>query len=281
MAVLLALVSAVAYGVSDYVGGRTSRRVPPLTVAVAAELAMVPMMLMIVPLVEEAPFTESALWWGIVGGVAGTAGILGLYAALSRGAMTVVAPITGVVSAVLPVGVGIATGDRPSVVVLLGIALAVVAVALIGGVVGALHQTVTARTVGLAIVVGALFGTLFVAFAQPGDEAGLWPIVAARIGSTPLLVGAYLIARRTPTFVRLSRASLLAGVAIGGAIVVASGAYVIALRFGMLSVVAVVVALYPASTVGLAAVLDGERSSRAQRWGMFVAVVAVTSITLG
>ncbi|MFZ9041803.1 MAG: EamA family transporter [Ilumatobacteraceae bacterium] len=281
MAVLLALVSAFAYGVSDYVGGRTSRKFPPLTVAVAAEVAMVPMMLVVIPLVEDGPFTAAALVWGIVGGLAGTAGILGLYAALSRGAMTVVAPITGVVSAVLPVSIGVATGDRPGPSALLGIVLAVVAVAMIGGLVGALHQPVTARTVGLAVVVGVLFGTLFVAFAQPGDDAGLWPLLAARIGSTPMLLGAYLVARRSPSFAGLSSSTMLAGVVIGGSIVVASGAYVLALGFGLLSVVSVIVALYPASTVGLAALLDAERSSTAQRAGMALAVVAVALITLG
>jgi drug/metabolite transporter (DMT)-like permease len=281
VAILLALVSAVAYGVSDYLGGRASRRAPPITVALAAELVMVPTMIVVIPLVQDGPFTSAALVWGIVGGVAGTAGILGLYAALSRGSMTVVAPITGVVSAVLPVSVGIAAGDRPGAAALAGIALAVVAVALIGGAVGALHQHVTSRTVVLAVLVGALFGTLFVAFAQPGDDAGLWTLLAARVGSTPLLVAAYLVARRAPTFGRLSPATMAAGAAIGVSIVVASGTYVVALRFGLLSIVSVVVALYPASTVGLAAALDGERSGRAQRLGMVVAVAAVALITLG
>ena len=124
MAIVLALLSALCYGTSDFIGGRASRRVPPLTVALAGELTIVPVTFVVIPLVEDAPFTAPALWWGVLGGAAGSAGVLGLYAALSRGSMTVVAPTTGVVAAVLPVVVGVATGERPGPLAAAGIVLA-------------------------------------------------------------------------------------------------------------------------------------------------------------
>lgn len=279
MAIVLALLSALAYGTSDYVGGRASRRASPLTVALAGELTIVPITLIGVTLLEDGPFTAGALWWGLLAGVAGTAGVIGLYAALSRGSMTVVAPITGVVAAVLPVVVGLLTGDRPGPLALGGIVVALVAVAAIGGAVGVLHQPVSAATVILAVVVGGLFGTLFVAFAQT-DDGGLWPLMSARFGSGPLVVVAYLIARRRGAAEPLGPETWRVGVAIGALIVLANTAYLLSTREGLLAVVAVVVSLYPASTVLLASVLDGERSSRSQLVGMVMAAVAVSMIAL-
>lgn len=281
MAIVLALLSAVCYGTSDYIGGRASRRISPLTVAFAGELTILPVTMVVIPLVEDGSFTAAALWWGVLGGVAGSAGVLGLYAALSRGAMTVVAPITGVVAAVLPVIVGLTTGERPGPVAAAGIVLAIVAVALIGGVVGALHQPVVLPTVVLSVAVGALFGLLFVAFAQTGDDSGLWPLLAARLGAVPLLGVAFLVARRRRAVDPVDRAAARVGIAIGCLIMVANALYLVSTRAGLLSIVAVVVSLYPASTVLLASLVDHERSTRPQVVGMVLAAVAVSLITVG
>ena len=281
VAILLALLSALCYGTSDYVGGRASRGVSPLTVALAGELTIVPVTLFVIPLVEDASFTAAALWWGMAGGVAGSAGVLGLYAALSRGAMTVVAPITGVVAAVLPVADGLATGERPGPVAVIGIALAILAVALIGGAVGALHQPVAVPTVVLSVVVGALFGFLFVALAQTGDDSGLWPLLSARFGAAPLLATAFVVGHRRRAVDRLDGRIWRIGVVIGRLIVLANALYLLSTREGLLSIVAVVVSLYPASTVLLASVVDRERSTRPQLTGMVLAAVAVALVTSG
>lgn len=276
---LLALGSGLVYGVSDYFGGRISRRIAPIVVTLIAELSLFAVMLALVPLTESTGPSASALWWGIAGGSAGSLGVLGLYLALSRGNMTVVAPITGVVAAAVPVFVGLALGERPSGLASTGIAAALVAVLLIGGIVGASH--VEPATVFLAAVVGAAFGMLFVAYSRTGDDAGLWPLLTARFGATPLLIVAMLAMRRRDRGIRLERAAVLPGATIGLLVGLANGLYLLAARRGMLTVVAVLVALYPASTVALASVLDGERASRSQLAGMGLAVAAVTMITLG
>lgn len=281
MAIFLALVSALCYGTSDYLGGRASRRISPITVALAGELTLVPASLVLIPSIEDAPFTAAALWWGVLAGVAGAVGLLGLYAALARGAMTVVAPITGVVAAVLPVVVGLATGERPGLLALVGIVLALGAVALVGGAVGALHHPVAASTVLLSAVVGALFGLLFVAYAQTGDDSGMWPLLASRFGSLPLLTGAFLVARRRSRVDRLDVPVVRVGFAMGALILVANACYLVATREGLLSIVAVVVSLYPASTVLLASALDRERTSRSQLFGMVTAALAVALVTTG
>lgn len=280
VAVLLALGSALAYGVSDYVGGRASRRRPPVVIALVAELVLLVLTAVVVPLVEADGPTAQATVWGMVGGAAGSMGVLGLYAALARGNMTVVAPITGIVAAILPVAVGVLLGDRPGVVAAIGIVVAIVAVALIGGVVGIGHQPADAGTVLLAIVVGALFGLLFVAYAQTGDDAGLWPLLTSRAASTPLLAVTFVgMERRRPD--RHDLGALPPGIAVGALIGIANGLYLLSTREGLLSIVAVLVALYPASTVALASVLDRERPSRWQVTGMAAAAVAVAMITVG
>ena len=276
---VLALGSALVYGVSDYVGGRVSRRSAPVVIALVAEVSLFMVMLVVVPLVETSTPSDAAVWWGVAGGLAGSSGVLGLYIALARGNMTVVAPITGVVAAALPVIVGVALGERPTGLSSAGIVAALVAVLLIGGIVGVSHVDVS--TVVLAAVVGAAFGMLFVAYSRTGDDAGLWPLLTARFGATPLLVVAFVVMRRGRRSVRWERTAALPGVVIGLLIGVANGLYLLAARRGMLSVVAVLVALYPASTVALASVLDGERASRSQLAGMGLAVAAVTMITLG
>lgn len=277
-AVVLALLSGLAYGVSDYVGGRASRTRAPLLITLTAEIFLGVILLVGVPLIEQSGPGDLRVWWGTVGGVCGTLGVLGLYRALSTGSMTVIAPVTGVVAAVVPVGAGFALGERPAVGVTIGVVVAIVAVALVGGIVGALHEPVAPRILATAAVVGALFGLLFVAFSRTG-ETGLWPLLAARAGSMPALVGFYLVARRRRSVARLDSSTVLPGLTIGVLIAFANGLYLLSTREGLLAVVAVLVSLYPAATVGLAMVIDHERATRWQAAGMALAVVGVALIT--
>lgn len=284
MAIVLSLVSALMYGVSDFVGGRASRRVPPVAVAFFAEAVMLPIALVLVPLVErDAPGT-AAVVWGLVAGLTGSVGVVGLYIALAKGNMTVVAPVTGLVAAAVPVIVGVALGDRPTALAVVGIVLALGAVALIGGfgdlLAGGSHPRVEVRTVVLAVAVGAAFGMLFVAFARAGDDAGMWPLLFARFSGLPALAVTFLVLGRREARGH-GRALVLPGVAVGVLIMCANGTYLVATRHGLLSIVAVVVAMYPASTVLLATIVDGERASRWQVTGMVLAAAALLMITLG
>lgn len=280
VAILLALGSALVYGVSDYVGGRTSRRWPPIVIAFTAEITLLALTIVIVPVVESDAATSRAVWWGLVGGLAGSTGVLGLYAVLARGNMTVVAPVTGIVAAAVPVAVGFGLGERPGTATTVGVVLAVVSVALIGGIVGATRDQVVMSTVILASAVGAAFGMLFVAYSRTGEDAGLWPLLTSRLSATPLLAGALWWSWRAGRVPKLDRTAIVPGVVVGALVLLANGLYLIAARDGLLSVVAVLVALYPASTVALATLLDHERPSRWQMAGMAAAIVAVTLITI-
>jgi drug/metabolite transporter (DMT)-like permease len=285
MAIALAFVSAVLYGVSDYVGGRASRRSPATAVALVAELVVFTLCIVIVPLIESDGPTSRAIWWGLAAGITSSVGVVGLYVALARGNMTVVAPVTGLVAAIIPVAVGIATGDRPSPLAVAGIVAAVVAVALIGGIAGmfagdSTGPAVDASTVAIALGVGVSFGLLFVSLDRSGDDTGQWPLLFARFTALPILVLAALVQFRDsrPAFGRqLVLPAAIVGVLIAGSNVT----YLISTREGLLSVVAVVVAMYPASTILLASVIDGERATRSQLVGMALAAGALVMITTG
>jgi drug/metabolite transporter (DMT)-like permease len=286
MAIALALASAVMYGVSDYVGGRASRRFPATAVAFGSEVVLFVVCIVAVPLVESDAPPGEAIWWGLAAGVTGSLGIVGLYVALARGNMTVVAPVTGVVAAVVPVAVGVLTGERPSAIAVVGIVVAVIAVALIGGLASvfradSVHPLVGRQTVLIAIGVGLAFGLLFAALAQTDDDSGQWPLLFARFTSLPVLAAAFAIqvagTSRRPVGSPLFLPALVIGLLIAGS----NATYLISTREGLLSVVAVVVAMYPASTILLASVIDGERATRWQLAGMALAAAALVMITAG
>ena len=281
MAILLALMSAVVYGVSDYVGGRSSRKVAPVSITWFSEVMMLFVFAMTIPVFSDAGPSARAVGWGIVGGVSASLAVLGLYASLARGNMTVVAPVTGVVAAALPVLVGVLAGERPSSLAVIGIVMAIAAVALIGGLVGVTRQHVAAATIGRAVAIGAGFGLLFIAYAEAGEDGGMWPLLTSRLGGIPVLGVAYVLARRSGVADPPTRLSIVPAAAIGLMIGAANGLYLLSTREGLLSVVAVIVSLYPASTIGLAIALDHERAARSQLAGMLLAAVAVSAITLG
>lgn len=293
MPILLAFVSALVYGIADYCGGRATRRNPAVLVALVGQAVSLLLMGVAVAVMGDPVPRAATLIWGIAGGVTGSIGLLCLYFALANGEMTVVAPIASVVGATLPVIVGLASGERPEVVGYLGIALAVVAVALISGLLGSRASSTRPMVMGAAALAGLGFGGLFVALDRAADDAGLWPLLATRVASVPMLgalvVSAAVRARRSPGATSARPVSCagwrhrglglacLAGVLDNFANVL----YLLATRGGLLSIVAVVSSLYPASTIALAFVIDRERIHRAQVIGLVTAGGALVLVTLG
>jgi drug/metabolite transporter (DMT)-like permease len=278
MSILLALCSALVYGVSDYCGGRATRSAPVLVVTLAGQLVSASLIAIVVAVMGD-PFPVRAdVAWAAAAGTMSMAGVVAFYYALANGAMTVVAPITAVVSAVVPVVVGIAAGERPSGWALVGVVLALAAVALVSGMLGVADRPTTPVIALCAVIAGIGFGLLFVFLDRTSDESGLWPILIGQTVSITVVTVVVLITRTRVTTVRpVIRLAVLAG--IGS--VVANVCYLAATRRGLLSLVAVIASLYPATTVGLATVLDGERLSRSQVVGIGLALVAVGLVSAG
>jgi drug/metabolite transporter (DMT)-like permease len=278
MSILLALSSALIYGVGDYCGGRASRFHPSAIVTVVGQSVSLVLITAAVLLVGTPMPSMSTMVWGAGAGVAGAVGLASLYYAFANGSMSVVAPIAGVVGAVLPVVVGIATGERPQGIAYVGIALAIAAVALVSGAIGEHERPTSHRVMGFAVFAGVGFGVLFVALDQTDDASGLWPLLAARLSSVPLLV---LIVAVTGARVGAQRKQLRLAVVAGGLDMAANVLYLEAVRGGLLSLVAVVSSMYPASTVMLAFVIDRERVNRWQALGMGLAAGSLVLVTLG
>lgn len=279
MAIALALSAALAYGSADFVGGLAARRTSPILTAFGAQLTGLVVLLVAMPLLGPASPTGADLLYGSIAGIFGGSGVVLLYRALAAGPMSVVAPTTALAASVVPILAGILLGERPGGLAFLGIAVSLVAVVLITRERVSEHHVPAGRAViGLALGGGAIFGLFFVFLHQTGDSAGLWPLLAARLTSVPLL--ALLIARQVGIssfqVPRLTRPVMVSGALDMGANI----CYLLALRHGMLSVVAALTGLYPASTILLAQSHLRERLHLPQFVGLGVAACAAILIAL-
>lgn len=286
MAVVLALGAAMVYGSADFLGGLASRRHAAMAVAFAAQAAGLAALVAVLPLLGPATVTPRDLVLGGVGGLFGGVGLVLLYRCLAVGPMSVVAPVTALAASVVPVVAGVALGERPDALAVVGIGVALVAVALITRETGVERvdgggpsRTDRLRGAGWALVAGASFGMFFVALHGTGDDAGLYPLLGARLVSVPVL--ALITLRSGQALTGALRGRGAASVVACGVLDTAANAlYLVALRHGMLSMVSVVVGLYPAATVLLAQGLLAERIGRVQVGGLAVAAAAATLIAV-
>lgn len=273
--------AAVGYGVSDFVGGAASRRVTALNFVVASYPLSLVIALLVAPFIAGS-VTAPALVWGAASGVFGGFAVWWFYRALAAGPMSIVSPLTALLVAGVPVFVGLAAGERPGPLAYLGIVVALVAVVLVSResqetVGGDEHPRFTPRVAWLTVASGIAFAFTFVSLDQVPAGSGLWPLVMSRLAATVVVWIAALAARQfagPPSF-------LYPHVVFVAVLdVVANAAMLYAFHGGMLSVVSVIGALYPAATVLLALVVLGERLGRGQYIGMIAALGAVALITV-
>lgn len=275
MGIFLGLASAVLYGSSDFAGGLLSRRLGLMRVSVIDSAAAV-VVAWIALIVSGAPEpTVRAIAWGLVSGLGSGIGTLALYRGLARGQMSVVEPVSAVAAAAVPVAVGIAIGERPSALAVVGVLVALPAILLVaasGTVRGKLGE-------GLSdgLVAGLAFGLLFVGLAQAGRNAGLWPVVAEQ---TSALLPILVIAVRSREPLGLPVRDAIWPALSGAGAMAASALYFYATHFAMLATAAVLVSLYPGVTVLLARLVLNERFSVTQRVGLVLCTLAVIAIAL-
>lgn len=281
MPVALASTSAVAYGISDYLGGVASRRTRALrVVSVAYPVSIV--LVGLAALVAGGSPTPAGLGWGLASGLASGVAVWTFYVALSRGPMSVISPITAVLAAAGPLAFGLAAGERPGVAAMAGMATALVATVLVSleGESGSsvAHGRLTASLLAMSVVSGAAFAAFFVLLSRVPAGEGLWPVAASRIGATVMLLAAAVAARES---FRFPRRLIAIGVVIAVFDAVANGSFYFASQAGMLSLVSVIAALYPAFTVALAVTHGGERLRAVQLVGLVLAGGAIALLTLG
>ena len=208
-------------------------------------------------------------------------GLIFFYRALSAGAMTVVAPVTAVTSATIPVIFGLASGEQPSTVRLIGIGCALLAIALVSLAPPSRPgrrpwSPAGSRHVGrIRRVLRAVLHLHGPRAGPPAVSAGLWPSAAAQLAALPL--GAVLLAVTRPG--GLAEGAFAALDAVAGPFdMTANALYLIAARDGDISVVAPLAALYPVTTVILALIIDQERLRAVQVVGLFLAVLALVLV---
>jgi drug/metabolite transporter (DMT)-like permease len=225
--------------------------------------------------------SSGAVVWGALCGISQAFGVWWFYAALGAGPISVVSPLTAVLVAAVPVVVGVALGERPSVVSYAGIAVALLAVILVSREVrdedDAPHRFTT-KVAWLTVGSGLVFGLNFVLIDQAPVEAKLWPLAFARMSATALVV---LIAMATRNLSVPSGMPLRLALTAGVLDTVANVSMLLALQASMLSLAGVLISLYPAATVALAMVVLRERVTRWQTLGMVLALLAVAMIARG
>lgn len=282
MTILTALLASVLFGVGDFFGGSASRKAPVAGVLLASSVVGLPPLAALAVL-GPGSVSAGAMVWGALAGVGGGLGVLLLFRGLAESAMSVVAPLTAVMSAVVPVLVGVATGERPPAAAYGGMVLALLAVGLISrgerhGAGGTDVAPATKAGALLALLAGTFFGLYFVLLKHAPADSGVWPVLAGRGSALAIFVA---IAVRT-SGVRFPRGRA-AGLALLSGLfdTVANVLYLAAVRGGLLSLIAVIVALYPASTVLLARVVFAERLARAQLLGLACAAAGVAVMAAG
>jgi drug/metabolite transporter (DMT)-like permease len=304
---LLAIAAAVSYGTADFFGGAAARRQTALAILLVSTPVGLLTMVAAAGLTGGQP-TATGLLWGAAAGTFGGTGVMLFYHALAVGPMSVVAPVSALTAALLPVAVALATGERPATLVLVGVALCLVAIALVsrekktkpattpapgaepvpgaataveagdaaGGAGGAAHTT--RRGVVFAIVAGAGFGLFFVLVHHAGAGTGMWPLVTARgAGWVVAVVAAVATATKLPRGRVTLAMALCSGVLDAGG----NALYLLASRAGDLTVAAVLTSLYPAVTVLLARLRYRETLRTVQKVGLVVAAVAVVLTAAG
>jgi drug/metabolite transporter (DMT)-like permease len=287
MVTMLALVSAILYGTADFLGGAGSRRVPVLTLLAVSAPAGTALMVVAALLAGGAMPTSAALAWGAAGGVAGGLGLIGFYAGLAAGPMSVVAPVSALVATLLPVAVALQAGDRPGMLVLGGAAACLAAIVLVSmGSAGAPRQRglrPPRRGLLYGIAAGAGFGLFFVLIRNASHAGhgwgGLWPLAASRAAGTLVVLVAAAATRATMIRWKPDRVAALMALGSGVLDAGANVFYVLALRQGLFSLAVVITSLYPAMTVLLARVVLGERMRALQQVGLVLAALGVVLVT--
>ncbi|TWF76605.1 putative membrane protein [Pseudonocardia hierapolitana] len=296
MSLPFALPSAVTYGIADFTGGMAARRASVLVVTVVAQAAGLLTLLLVIGFVAGRP-SPPAFGFGVIAGLAGVSGLLLYLKALAVGPMGVVAPLSAVVGAGLPLVVGLVGGERLGPVAVLAVAVALVAILL--ATTGTRNDRAASTGVVLGLAAGVGFGLFFVGVDAAPDDSGLWPLLAGRTASVVLLTG--LVLRHHLPLPSRSRARAVSLAPVAGesggvstrpvgrsrsrgpvVLMVVSGVFdtvanvlfLVATRLGDLGISAVVVSLYPVVVVLLARVVLGERLTRTQLLSAGLALTA-------
>jgi drug/metabolite transporter (DMT)-like permease len=282
MVTVFALTAAILYGSADFLGGAASRRSNVLAV-LAVSVTTGTIVATAAALLAGGPPRAAGIAWGAAAGIAGGIGFMVFYAGLAAGPMGVVAPVSALVSTVLPVAAAVAAGERPGPRVYAGALACVAAIVLVSwdGGAGGLHSgRAAARGIGYGVASGVAFGMFFLFIRNGGESGGLWPVAAARLAGTLIVVVAAAATRTGPVGWRPDGRTFLAAVGAGMADSSANVCYALATQAGLFGVAVVLTSLYPGVTVLLARFVLGERMGWLRQAGLVLAVSGIALVTV-
>jgi drug/metabolite transporter (DMT)-like permease len=274
---IISLASAFSWGVSDFLGGLESRRLPVLGVLAVSQPTGLLLIALLIPVMGADPIPADKLAIAFLAGVASLGGLGAFYAAMAMGTVSVVAPIAAL-GVVVPVAVGLIQGESPAAVQLIGLVPAMAGVVILSYEEDPVHARVARRSIALAILAGLGFGIFFTGLdAAAADRPG-WAILAVRVGGVSTVLVALLVVR--PWLDQVPSAFWVL-VLIGAFDMLANGLFAVASTKGVLPVVAVGGSMYPAFTVALAHLVLGERLVAVQWAGAVLALFGVALIAAG
>ena len=297
---MLAALSGLSYGASDFSGGLATKRNDATVVTLSMQIVSLASLGLVLAVLPRAALIPTDLGWGALAGLGAALGLSTFYRALADGPMSTAASVTALLGSLVPVVCGLALGEVPNRPTLVGIGLAVPAgiVVSVGGMtrLGAGRELTPRsrvrnrdriiRTRRLSLVAGLGFGFFFVALAQTSGEGGLHPLLGARFASITALTLAVAWAHRPGADPGagggpIRRADLVAVLVAGVLDCAANSFYLLALEGGSFTWVAAVVSLYPVATVLLARLVLQEKIARLQAGGLVVAASALVLVGVG
>ena len=262
------------FGVADFVGGRASSRVSVLLVTIVSNFVGGLLAVALVVVVDSEWSVRAAIW-GAIGGSVGLVGLLLLYHGLATGPNRLVSPVSAVVAAVVPVVVGVATGERPEPIPIAGLALTPVAVWLIADGAWQLGDD-NRRSLGIAVGAGLGFGGFFACLAQTPDDAGAAPLVAARVASIAILLTVVAVRRERQA---MAMPTVAIAATAGALDMTANGLFLWAVQDGDLAITGALVSLFPATTVALAVIVLREQLRGRQVVGIVAGLAAAACLS--
>jgi drug/metabolite transporter (DMT)-like permease len=270
-AIALALAASLAWGASDFLAGLKSRELAVVWVLLVSQLTgLILVTVAAVASGDPLPSGHAALW-AAGAGVAELIGFAAFYRALAVGSMSVVAPLSAT-AAIVPVFVGLAAGEAPTVMQASGMMLALAGAALAASEPG----RGKAAGVGLALLAAFAFGVFFVGVDQAADDGPLWAVAINRFAAVGVLVAVVATLRPAP----LEARSFAPLAAVGVLDVAANVMFAIAMTVGMAGMVSVLGSLYPLATVVLARAVLKEHVTGSQRTGVMAALTGIALVSL-
>lgn len=274
MGILLGALSAVFYGIADFLGGEGAKRVPAPAIVFWSGVVSFPFVV-VAALLFGGDAAPADLAIGALAGVSGAFGLVSLFAGLARGRAASVAPVSAVLAGIFPVLAAVVLGERPSTLAWLGVALAVPAVALSAAVGSALR----AEGVVFGLAAGLGFGGYAIVIDLTAEASRLLPLITARAATMGVVGAVALAGAWSVTGPRRVPAAIVAG---NGILDVAGNIALLAgLRAGSLALVAVAGSFFPSVTVAMARIVNGERLLARQVVGISLTLAALAAIALG